>query len=480
MCLGNAQLPRKARSLNGAFWGRAGAAVVAGDEHHLRPRLGDAGGDGSHPRLGHQLHADAGAAVCVFQVVYELLQILNGVNVMMGRGRDQRHARRGAAGFGNPGIDLGPGEVAALAGLGSLRHFNLNFLGAAKVFAGHAKPGGGDLFDGGVAVGAVAGGVLAALAGVGLSADAVHGECHALMGLLRNGAVAHGSGFKAPDDGVLALHFVDGDAAALVKPKIQHASQGMGLVGPVHLRGVFPEGIIASLPRRLLQQQNGAGVIHVVLLVGAGAQLQGPGGIQRGVIAKAQGVEGPVVVPLHALANLCKAHAPHPADGVGKIPVDHGGVDTHALENLGGLVGLNGGNAHFGGNFHDAVENGAVVIADGGAGVLVQKAHRHQLRHAFLREIGIHGLRAIAQQRGKMMHVPRLRAFQNHGQGGALLGAHQMLLQGGNRQKGGDGHVVFIHAPVGENQDIRPLAVSPVAVDKQAVQRVLQGHAGIV
>ncbi len=218
----------------------------------------------------------------------------------------------------------------------------------------------------------------------------------------------------------------------------------------------------------------------MVLFVGARAQFQGADGIQRGVIAKTQGVEGPVVVPLHPFADFRKAHAPHPADGVGKIPVDHGAVDAHTLENLGGLVRLDGGDSHFGGNFYDAVENGAIVIADSGAGVLVQKPHLHQLRHALLRQIGIDGLRAIAQQRGKMMYVPGFCALQKNGKGGALFGAHQMLLQCRNRQKGGNSHVVFIHAPVGKNQDICPMAVGPVTVDKQAVQRVLQGHAGVI
>ncbi|MPM93397.1 hypothetical protein SDC9_140534 [bioreactor metagenome] len=48
---GNAQLPGKAGPLNGAFGGRAGPAVMAGDEDHLRARLGNARGDGSNARF---------------------------------------------------------------------------------------------------------------------------------------------------------------------------------------------------------------------------------------------------------------------------------------------------------------------------------------------------------------------------------------------------------------------------------------------
>ena len=45
-----------------------------------------------------------------------------------------------------------------------------------------------------------------------------------------------------------------------------------------------------------------------------------------------------------------------------------------ALEDLGGLVGLDGGDAHFGGDLHDAVEDGAVVVVDGRSGILIQHA----------------------------------------------------------------------------------------------------------
>ena len=43
--LRHAQLPGQARTHDGVPGGRAGAAVVAGDEHHLGACLGDAGGN---------------------------------------------------------------------------------------------------------------------------------------------------------------------------------------------------------------------------------------------------------------------------------------------------------------------------------------------------------------------------------------------------------------------------------------------------
>ena len=56
-------------------------------------RFRDAGGDGADPDLGDELDADPGMRVDVLQVVDELLQILDRVDVVVRRRRDQADAR---------------------------------------------------------------------------------------------------------------------------------------------------------------------------------------------------------------------------------------------------------------------------------------------------------------------------------------------------------------------------------------------------
>ena len=124
-----AQLPGETGVVDGAFRRSAGAAVIAGNQHAPGACLGNAGRNGAHACLGDQLHGNAGVPVCVFQIENELGQILNGVNVVVGRGRNQCHAGSGAAGFRNPGVDLFPGQMAALAWLCALGHFDLNLFG---------------------------------------------------------------------------------------------------------------------------------------------------------------------------------------------------------------------------------------------------------------------------------------------------------------------------------------------------------------
>ena len=281
---------------------------------------------------------------------------------MVGRGGDQRHAGGGAAGLGDPGIDLLAGQMAALAGLCALCHLDLDLLGAAEIFAGDAEAAGGHLLDGGAPLVVEPLRGLAALAGVGLAADAVHGDGQALVGLLGDGAVAHGAGLEAVDNGADRLHLLDGDAAVFIVPQVQQPPQGVGLVGGIHQGGISLEGLVIPFPGRLLQQQDGPGIVHVVFLIGAGAQLVDAGGVQRGVVAQAQGVEGPAVVVIHQLSDLLQTHAPHPAEGTSEILVHHHPVNAHCLEDLGRLVGLDGRDTHLSHNLEQALLHSLDVV----------------------------------------------------------------------------------------------------------------------
>ena len=91
-----------------------------------------------------------------------------------------------------------------------------------------------------------------------------------------------------------------------------------------------------------------------------------------------------------------------------------------------------------------------------------------------MRQIGVHRPRAKADEHGKLVNVARLAAFQQHGDGGALLFAHQMLFQRRHRQQRGDGQAFPVQPPVGEYDDVRALAVGAVAGGEQFFESALQ------
>ena len=350
-----AQLPGKSRVMDGTFRRRAGAAVIAGDQHAARAGFGNTGGDGAHACLGNQLHGNSGVPVGIFQVKNQLGQILDGIDIMVRRRRNQGHTGGGETGLGNPGVNLTAGQMAAFPRLRALGHFDLDFLGAVQIGTGHTEPGGGHLLDGAVSVRSKPGGVLTAFAGIGLSAQGVHGNGHALMGLHGDGAVGHGACLETFDDFLRALHFLQRNAAVLREVKLHQAPEGMGGVGIVHHVRVLPESVIVSVLHRVPQGHNAPGIVHMILRAPAGTQRMDTGGVQCGVHPQIQQVKGMVMPPLNTLLDFRQADALHRAHRVGEIFIDNLPTDAHRLKNLSGLVGLQSGNTHFRSNLYNAV-----------------------------------------------------------------------------------------------------------------------------
>ena len=205
--LGKAHFPWAAGMLERGQRRSAGAAVIAGDGDVVGARLGDAGRNRADADFRDQLDRHVGRRIDVLQIVDQLRQILDRIDVVMRRRRDQADARRRMAGLGDGRVDLVAGQLAALAGLGALRHLDLHHVGIDEIFGRHAEAARRDLLDRrafGVRAAAgqrqIAVGLLAALAGVRLAADRVHGARQRRVRLARDRAERHRAGREPLDD----------------------------------------------------------------------------------------------------------------------------------------------------------------------------------------------------------------------------------------------------------------------------------------
>ena len=100
--LGQTELPGDPGVLLRGERGGPGAAVVPRDEHHVGVGLGHPGGHRPHPHLGHQLHVHPGRRIGRLQVVDELGDVLDGVDVVVGRRRDEPDPGGREPGLGDP------------------------------------------------------------------------------------------------------------------------------------------------------------------------------------------------------------------------------------------------------------------------------------------------------------------------------------------------------------------------------------------
>ncbi len=255
--LGQADLPGRARVLDGRPGRGARAAVMAGDHHVVALALGHAGRDRAHAHFGDELDRDVGVRRHVLQVVDELREILDRVDVVVRRRRDQAHARHAVAQLADVVGNLAAGQLAAFAGLGALGHLDLDLVGRRQVLGRDAEAAGGHLLDaraqriavlqrqvhldvGGADHGlervalpdrdalqflAVARGVLAALARVALAADAVHRHGQRGVRLGGDGAQRHRAGGEALDDLLGRFDLLHGDGLGRVELELEQAAQ---------------------------------------------------------------------------------------------------------------------------------------------------------------------------------------------------------------------------------------------------------------
>ena len=465
--LRQADLPGQARVVHAAQRRRAGTALSAGDQDSAGAGLRHAAGNRAHPGGGNQLHGHLRLLVGALQVVNQFRKIFNGIDVMVRRRGNQGDPRGRTAGLRHALRHLRAGQVSALAGLCALRHLDLDFLCAQQVFPCHAEAAAGHLLDCGVQLRAEAFRQLAALAAVGASAQAVHRAGQALMGFLRDGAVAHCAGAEALHNLTCAFHLVQRDFPAHVIPEGQHGpDRPRAFI--FHPRGILFKGFRTVRPYRLLQQVNRLRAVQVLLGTLSTAQAVDSDGRQA--------VDGSaecrrMVVPA-VLLGFVQVRAAQHARGIRKVSVHIRLVQAHRFKQLRALVRLQGGNAHLRGNFQHAGGQCPVVPAHCLFRFKVHLSVFAQGAHALVRQVRVYGPRAVGRQQRQLVHVPRLAAFQHHGHRRPLLHADQVLLQAGYRQQGRNRQVLRVHTPVGQDQDIHPVGAGPVAFREEPGQRV--------
>src|SRR5579871_4418918 len=304
---------------------RAGAAVVAADQHHVGLRFRNSRGDRADADFGDQLHADARAIVGVLQIVDQLREVLDRIDVVMRRRRNQPDARHRVANLRDEVVDLVPGKLAPFAGLGTLRHFDLQLIGVDEVVAGNTKARRGDLLDRATAPIAIriadeTRGILAALAGVALATDPVHRDREVFVRLLADRSERHRAGFEALDDLAGRFNLFKRNLGSNWL-ELEQPAQGVEASRMVvYCRGVLLEQIVVARAHRMLKFRNGVGIPHVELA--APAPLILAANVKLAVEVR-RNLKGMLMACAGLARDLGKTHAANARGGPGEISVNY-------------------------------------------------------------------------------------------------------------------------------------------------------------
>ena len=198
-----------------ASWRCSCTSVISGDQNSLCTGLCNTGCNRTNTRLRNQLYGNIRIFIGVFQVIDQFCQILDRIDIMMWRRRDQADSRCGMTGFCDPRIYLLCRKMSALTRLCTLCHLDLDLSCGNQITAGNAETSAGYLFDRRAAVIVCSRGIqtlitFATLTGIGFSMEMVHGDGQCLMCFLGNGTVGHGTCLKSFYNVVNILNLVDG------------------------------------------------------------------------------------------------------------------------------------------------------------------------------------------------------------------------------------------------------------------------------
>mmetsp|Transcript_33328 Transcript_33328/g.51723 ORF Transcript_33328/g.51723 Transcript_33328/m.51723 type:complete len:678 (-) Transcript_33328:277-2310(-) len=427
--LGQTQLPGQAGTLDAAPLSGARATIMSGDQDVIRLGLGHAGRNHPDTDFGDKLDADPRLGVRALEVVDELREVLDGVDVVVGRRRDEAHARRRVAAPRDRLVHLVSGELATLARLGALGHLDLELVGVGEVVDGHAKAPRGHLLDAAahrVAIGHLLEALwrLATLARVALGSQAVHRHRKRRMRLHADGAVAHGPGAEALHDGRSRLYLVDRDRRGLVERKLEVPADGAATDSLVVLFAEVAERLLAVHARRVLHGGDGAGVVDV----GLGARGRAVGVLARVLEGKevdvgALAVEEALLVLRDVVGGDGGDVEALDARGHADKALGHRlGAHAERLEDLGALVRHERRDSHLREHLEHALADRLNVV---GNELVLGVAGRHRnvvglhLGERHVGHVWVDRVSAKARHEAHVVHLARLSRLRHEANAGA-------------------------------------------------------------
>src|SRR5437868_5256585 len=141
MRIAQSHFPWEPSILDGGDWGCAGASVMSTDSDNVSSGLCHSGGDNSYAGTRNQFHPDPRAWIYRAQVIDQLCQILDAVDIVMRRRRDQHHFRHSVPQACDVDAHFAGWQLTAFARLSALRNLDFQFVRVNQIFGSHSKSG---------------------------------------------------------------------------------------------------------------------------------------------------------------------------------------------------------------------------------------------------------------------------------------------------------------------------------------------------
>ena len=138
----------------------------------------------------------------------------------------------------------------------------------------------------------------------------------------------------------------------------------------------------------------------------------------------------------------------------GEIFFDEITLQADGLEYLRAAIRLDGRDAHLGHHLEDALVERGNVVLPGRVGVdVVEKPVSDHVVDGFKNEIRVDGRGPEAEQQAYVMHLARFARFEDKPDARSGSLPHEMVMNAGGGQKGGDRGVLFRYPSIREDDE---------------------------
>ncbi|KAH3660385.1 hypothetical protein OGAPHI_006971 [Ogataea philodendri] len=145
--LSKTKLPWQTSILDTGPSGSTGTTIVSRNQNVVCLGLSDTRSNDTNTNFRNKLDGNSSSWISTLQVVNELLQILNRINIVVRRWRNQPDTCGGVPGLGNVVRNLVTWQFTTFTWLGTLGHLNLQLIGVSKVIRSNTKSTRGNLLD---------------------------------------------------------------------------------------------------------------------------------------------------------------------------------------------------------------------------------------------------------------------------------------------------------------------------------------------
>ena len=305
--------------------------------------------------------------------------------------------------------------------------------------------------------------IFTALACVRACTQFVHGQTDGFVRLLAQCTETHGSGHKVLYDLAHRLHLVDGDR---IPAEIHEVADKDGVVLLIHQFGEFLELLIIACSRRKLQRGDGLRIPGMPDAILAPMELP--------LIGQSHDTMTRTVSCLRISSNLFKSDATNGAHLRSEISLQQRFRQSYTFENLCSSITADGRNAHLRHNLEQSFLHCLDVVGLSCGVVFLDLTTLDEVVQNGKCHIGTQCRSTIAQQQRSMHGLMNLARLHNQSGLNTLAHTDQIVMHCTHSQKARDGHVLFIHITVSQDDVVVAFVNRLLGTFAELVERSFQ------